>query len=469
MKLSKANWIVFFAVALLYLIIQFNGLIVVSPGDENVYFYMAKSVAQGQLPYRDFFYAHPPLHVLIMSLIIKVFGFSFTILKSAELLELLVSAFFLYKICIGLFRQKLEEKHADAISFLALIFYLSSFEILFKATFALGTNTSLMFLLMGFYFVLSGKYFTGGAILGAAGLARFYTLPPVFVLLGFTAIKKFQKGGKKDMVYLLAGFLLTFGVVIFLLALFFGHNFIDSVFSYHLLKPKLPNQRSIVYKSVITEDWIIFLAFFSSFFMRNKKKFQMFYFAVFGYLFFLLSLNVPAEFYFSIGFPFMAIIGAYSIFDLTGRIKIKYLKYSFVAIISLIFLWNTIPDVVFLEKFGFLEFAPLKQMAAKVSGTNPNQKLFGDDSSIPMLGLIENRSIALNYIDSNEMRFTSGLTNFYIFKNQLDSVNLSYIIFRKNHGLHQILEFRQYADDRCTPDSSYSDIAEGIFLVYRCY
>ena len=34
-------------------------------GDENVYFYMAWAAAeQGAWPYADFFFAHPPMHIL---------------------------------------------------------------------------------------------------------------------------------------------------------------------------------------------------------------------------------------------------------------------------------------------------------------------------------------------------------------------------------------------------------------------
>ncbi|HUT58524.1 MAG TPA: hypothetical protein VNA25_11825, partial [Phycisphaerae bacterium] len=33
-------------------------------GDENIYFYMSTRVADGLVPWRDFFFAHPPLHLL---------------------------------------------------------------------------------------------------------------------------------------------------------------------------------------------------------------------------------------------------------------------------------------------------------------------------------------------------------------------------------------------------------------------
>ena len=359
MKLNKKELIVFLAIALAFFIIQAKGLTNIVPGDENVYYYMAKSMTKGQFPYKDFFYAHPPLHVLILLLIIKIFGVSFIALKSATLFALLISSFFLYKTSLELFKNHLHDENAQIISTLSLILFLFSFEVMFKATFSMGINFSLMFLMIGFYLIFTKKYFAGGIFAGFAGLTRFYTLPPIFAVFVFFMIKKFQEKNLKDFLYMATGFLITFGLMISVLAMLFGHNFIDSVFKYHLLKPKLPNQRTIVYEHVLKEDWIILLAFVLSFFIKNKSKFQLFFFTVFVYLTFLLFLNVPIEFYFSIAFPFMAVIGAYSLVDIIRRIKIsKFVKYFVVSCLSLLFLWNTAADVMFLEKVGFLEFSP---------------------------------------------------------------------------------------------------------------
>ena len=141
---------------------------------------------------------------------------------------------------------------------------------------------------------------------------------------------------------------------------------------------------------------------------------------------------------------------------------------SIIFLISLIFLWNTAADIAFIEKILFAKFSPLDNLSDAIRSIKPNQYIFGDDSVVPLLALINNKPIALNYFDSNEMRFTSGLTNFYLFKEQLDSVNLSYIIFRMNRGLHQISNFRDYAAARCKLKNEYYDLTQGNFLVYGC-
>ena len=93
MKLNTKQWTAFFIVAVIFALVEAKGLFLVTPGDENVYFYMAKSVSEGLVPYKDFFYAHPPLHVVALAALIKVFGLNFIILKTATLLACLTSAF----------------------------------------------------------------------------------------------------------------------------------------------------------------------------------------------------------------------------------------------------------------------------------------------------------------------------------------------------------------------------------------
>ncbi len=468
MRLTKKELLLFFAVALVFLLIEIKGLLLISPGDENTYFYMAKAISEGQIPYKDFFYAHPPLHILILSLVVKIFGTNFAVLKSSALIAMLISSFFVYKTSLELLKNRLNDKNYLLISFVCLFLYLFSFEILFKGTFSLGIEFSLMFLQISFYLFLTNRHLSSGIFAGLAGLMRLYTLPIIFGMLIFLFVKKIHEKKIKDILFFVSGFFATFMLTIVILTFTFGSKFTYPVFAYHLLKAKLPGQRITVYKNVLKDNWPIYFAFSLSVFIKNKKRFHVFYFIIFIYFLFLLSLNVPADHYFMMPFSFMAITGGYSIVELIRRVRFKYLKYSLAVLLFALFLWNTVADVMFLERFGFLKFSPISQMVDKIYSTDTNQILFGDDGIVSLLAFITNRKIALNYIDSNEMRFTSGLSNYYIFRDDLDKVNLSYIIYRENRGLHQIKQFREYADGRCKLDSEYTDLVEGIFLFYKC-
>ena len=469
MKLTPKQWAFFLIVALIFILIEAKGLNQVGPGDENVYFYMAKAVSEGQMPYQDFFYAHPPLHIFILSLLIKMFGVNFFILKSVGLLFVLIASFFLYKLSLGLFQNKFNDKNADSISVISVILFLSAFTTLFTATSSVGIELSAMLMMISFYFAFIKKYFTSGIFAGLAGLARFYALVPLLALFAFIFIKKLQEKRIKDFLILSSGFLMSFGIVMILLAALYGHNFIDDTIKYHFLKPKLPGQKLTVFENAIRENWVIFAAFLSVLFAQNKKKLQLFLLVISCYFLFLLALNFAAEFYFTIIFPFLALVGACSLINIITRIKLKHLRYILATMLILVFLWNTTADVMFLEKIGFLPFSPLNPMISKLSATSPDSKIFGDASIAPLVALKTNRSLALNYIDTNEMTFTSGLTNFYFFADKLDETNLSYIIFRKNSGLHQITQFKQYAQSRCKLEETYTDRLEGEFLMYKCF
>ena len=469
MKLTPKQWIFFLIAVIIFVLIEAKGLTQVGPGDENVYFYMAKAVSEGQMPYRDFFYAHPPLHIFALATLIKIFGVNFFILKSAGLLFVLIASFFLYKLSLELFQNKLNDKNTNLISFISVILFLSSFTTLFTATFSIGVELSVMLMMISFYFVFIKKYFVGGIFAGLAGLTRFYALVPLFALFIFIFVKKIQEKKLKDFLILSSGFLMIFGVVIILLAALYGHNFTDDTVKYHFIKPKLPGQKSAAFENAIKENWVIFAAFLSVLFAQNKKNLQLFLLVISFYSLFLLALNFAAEFYFIIIFPFLALVGSYSLVNIITRMKIKYLRYALVTILISVFLWNTTADVMFLEKIGFSPFSSLNPMILKVSATGPDSKIFGDASIAPLIALKTNRSLALNYIDTNEMTFTSGLTNFYFFADKLDEINLSYIIFRKNSGLHQITQFKQYAQSRCKLEETYTDRLEGEFLMYKCF
>ncbi len=469
MKLSKSQFIVFSIISVIFILIQAKGLDYLTTGDENVYFYMAKSVAEGQVPYRDFFYAHPPVHLLILAGITKIFGLNFIVLKSAELLALLIASFFLYKTAIFLFRNKLNIQNADSISALALILFLSSFEILLRGTFAMGVNFALMFLMISFYFIFTERYFIGGLFAGLAGMTRFYALPPLIAVFLFVFMKDVLEKKIKNFFIMVLGFLLAFGLPFAFLYLLFDHKFIDPVITYHFLKPKLPNQRMIVYKAAMYQNWPVFLAFLSSLFIKKKKILRLFYLVILAQIGFILLLNVPVEFYFSIAFPFMAIIGGFAILEIFNKLNFsKYFKYLMMALICAVFLWNFAADIIFLEKAGFQELAPLPEMTNVLLKSEPNKLIFGDDSIVPLLALKSNRKIAMNFIDSNGMRFTTGLVFFDFFSDQLNNEDLSYIVLRKGKGIYQIEQFRQYAEKRCKLENQYFDRLEGSFLMYKC-
>ena len=52
---GKTEYLLVAVIFIAFIGIVSKGLAVAQPGDENVYYYMGKLVAEGSVPYRDFF------------------------------------------------------------------------------------------------------------------------------------------------------------------------------------------------------------------------------------------------------------------------------------------------------------------------------------------------------------------------------------------------------------------------------
>src|SRR3989338_9829433 len=141
-KKDKLAYALFFAFAAIFISIVFKGAITAQPGDENVYFYMGKMIAEGKLPYRDFFYAHPPLHAYMIAAVYKVFGFNIIALKLVPLVSALIASFFIFKTA--------KEKFGDLESILSLLLFMLSYSIMFNSVFSFGVMTATMFMAAGF-------------------------------------------------------------------------------------------------------------------------------------------------------------------------------------------------------------------------------------------------------------------------------------------------------------------------------
>ena len=86
MDKNKLPYVLLAAFMAAFLAITLRGLSTIQPGDENVYYYMGRLVSEGKMPYRDFFFAHPPLQIYLIALVYKAFGFSIAALKSVSMI-----------------------------------------------------------------------------------------------------------------------------------------------------------------------------------------------------------------------------------------------------------------------------------------------------------------------------------------------------------------------------------------------
>ncbi len=94
------------------------------PADEGIYFYGALRWSQGVWPYRDFFHAHPPLHLLPNALLFRVFGFGLLLAKAPTFLAAAFCGVAAYLIVcqLGAARSLLSRQIAGVVAATALLF-----------------------------------------------------------------------------------------------------------------------------------------------------------------------------------------------------------------------------------------------------------------------------------------------------------------------------------------------------------
>ncbi|MHC4441422.1 MAG: ArnT family glycosyltransferase [Planctomycetota bacterium] len=193
-------------------------------GDENIYYYMSKVMAEGKAwPYGDFFFAHPPVQLLVAAGTFKLFGASFAVAKSLSILSAVACGLAIF--VIGLRRLgPLEAIVAQGA-------FLFSFGVLRASSHYTGVNLALALMLWGFYLLLRRHDVAGGVLLALSALTAVYAVPAVMMILFWRLLIE-PKRALRAITATIGFYLLV--TVIFLI--FAGGDYIEGVFTYHLMK-----------------------------------------------------------------------------------------------------------------------------------------------------------------------------------------------------------------------------------------
>jgi hypothetical protein len=205
-------------VATAFAAVQWSSLYV-DIGDEGIYIYGGRLVAEGQLPYRDFFLAHPPLRVLISAL-------TWAIGAPAEAVKLVcLLASIGAGACVALATAPLAGSVA-AVTGAAL--YLFATIPLKIGTAFVGANIATAAIAAAMALCVRRRFFLAGLALSLGSWhALFAALPAPFLLAW-----AWRAGGLKNMALGLAA-----GPALHALtALVIGRAYVDQVFAYHLAK-----------------------------------------------------------------------------------------------------------------------------------------------------------------------------------------------------------------------------------------
>ncbi len=451
MKKIKIEAILAVLIAI-FVLIELKGLMHYENSDENIYFYMGKLIAEGKVPYKDFFFAHPPLKIYANALLIKLFGANLLILKLIPLISTIISSIFIFKL------MKREFGGLEGIAASSL--FLFSYTIMSESTYATGINLTLMFAIIGIYLLYSKKYFLSGILFGFSAVTGLYSMIFVAVILIFLFLSS-----KNSMIRYLAGFSLIFLAVNLFFYIISGGYYLVSAYKYHLLKPKLEGNTLEIFWNVISKSPVLF-SLAALFALNYSKKLQLISAMAIAYILFLLFANRIFNFYFVLLIPLLSVLAAYSLIRMAESTKMKNI------ILTAIFFMlgiSALLTTIHLYTFDFADFKTAKEISSFViENSAETSTIFGDDTSTPLIALYSGRKISYDMVDTNFMVFRSNLVALDSVIERMENNPPKYVIVRPLYNIGSFPEFSSYLNDNCVLVKSVKDVQWADFLVYDC-
>jgi hypothetical protein len=369
-------------------------------GDENAYFYMARLMSQGKLFYRDFFFAHPPLQLIFLSLVYSIFGFHLIALKLTAVLPVLAGA--------GIIYHWFWKRDNGLSGIFFLIIFLFNYELLKITTHPFGLNLTAFFLMLSLYYFLEDRPLRCGIFWGCAAVTGLYALPWGVVPFGYYLLG----GGRlRNLARFFGGFMIIFGGVNGLCIIVFGDGYIRPVYIYHFLKPRGTELISDIYIRVIRRNLLVFFLPFLYLWGPWTGKRNAVLSAVIIYLVFLGSLNPLFTQYFMLPLSFLSFIGAVGMVSIIERFNSHWQRIAALTVAVIILAGFSGDDIYrYLRHEAGTGFETEEQCRQFImDNSEEGDLIFGHVTTTPLLALMTDREIALDMVDTNHMRFKAGL------------------------------------------------------------
>ncbi len=460
------TWIAFAAISMIFFAIQATHF-TPSISDENTYIYMAKEVAGGSLPYRDFFLAHPPLSIILLSAVYAIFGLNIFILKAAGPIAIICAAAFMFAIA---------KKHAGTKEAIVSVFlFYFSYDLLRFSTFATWTPLAVMLTTASIYLLFNEKTIAGGIVMGLAGIAGFLSLIAAITTIGYLFFTK-----RNEFLKFTLGFALAFGAINILLFLAFNGAYATDTVLYHLSKPSEASDKIEIIKGILERNPLLFASAGLFIIARRKMKHAFLLPAAIAssYLFLIVALMGSIfGYYFLFTMPFLAILGGKGIVDLIERIGENRRNTALLITGAGILAASALSANGYLTN-TYQNFEDAQQIAAFITdNAKPDEAIFGDDSIVPLIAMLSNRKIAFNDIDSNSLRWRSGLLDINKTMQGLRNGDARFVIERRLnegkgsylYGLAYIDTFKAFLKNECNIVKEYKTPWKNYYKEYYIY
>lgn len=401
-------------------------------GDDQVYYYMGKLVAEGFTPYKDFFYAHPPLQLMLYGLFFKVFPYHFYTLKIIFIFLTIVNASLLFLLA----KKEFNEQIALLVSIMASFAPTT----LFNASFEYGLTIGMFFFLSA----LNTKRMTLKPIL--FGLSLFYRFHFIFLILGYYTykfwIKKEYKQGLK--------LILFFIIMNIFLSITIPNYYQDTIY-YHLHKSKDYLSNWITWTTIIKMNFPLFflpLSFVLLWWNKINKQITKYMITPLPFMLFMAKGSLFG-YYFTLIIPFLAVISSYFLLEvLKHRLGTMRLVLFLLAGIIVIGIFN----------YQNVYAIPLNLTI------EPNRVITGDPPLSAYISLNQGNKVLNNDVDNNNMIYEEGLKNISNYIQDIKDTN-SIVIARQGEGLYaRVKKYRDFLLNECNLIRKKKE-----FIFFECY
>jgi len=347
---------------------------------------MAKAVKEGLLPYRDFFYAHPPFQLFLFQPAL-LFGANFIVIK-IFITTLSIG-------CVILTYLIAKELFGNPSAFLASLFFLIFPGFLIFSNQGMGMFEALLFFLSGFYFLIKKRILFSSILLSIAIFTRYLTI--LLIPFLFLYILQFDR---KNLTKFTKFLLLTTITTAAALVLFFGENFLIDTLAYH-------TQVNLSIKAGLAQFlnqyltlgfFTVFLSLIALFFVLFRKNDKILLFVAYSLVYdflILLSLKMVLYHYFILTLP-LVFISTAAVFT-----KAKYfIVRAFIIVVLILSIASNLVSVeLFFDKTRHEVFPALESYVEE--NLDKNDSIFGEPRIVNYLSFVTGVKIANNYFDAD--------------------------------------------------------------------
>jgi hypothetical protein len=190
--------------------------------DDNIYFHMAVRLAGGEWPYRDFFFAHPPVHLLVPAAVFGLAGFSVGLAKAIPVVAQGLAGFLLWRAL---------RPSSRVLALAALTLHLLAYQVLMGSSDMDGENIATALLMAGLLAAATARPALAGALAGLAAGTVLYAAAGVLALGAACALR-----GRRAAARFAAGLAASVAVVFGGAWAIGGERFLSGVFGFHAAK-----------------------------------------------------------------------------------------------------------------------------------------------------------------------------------------------------------------------------------------